>query len=120
MNDDTSTYAYIIAFNDCYDLWHSRLGHINTSYVKNMQNLGLILGINFKDKNAKCQMYVETKLAKKSYKSINRESKLLELINTTTGSSKKYYLIFIDDFSKYTKVHFFRHKHEALDMFFCL
>ena len=26
-----------------------RLGHINTSYVKNMQNLGLILGISFDD-----------------------------------------------------------------------
>ena len=73
INNDVNDNASTFASNDCSDLWHSKLRHICSSYVKSMQNLGLILGINFKDNNSKCQIYAATKLTKKYYKSINRE-----------------------------------------------
>ena len=60
MNDNASISTYIIASNDCYDLWYSRLGHISALYVKSMQNLGLILGIKFKDNNSKCHICAKT------------------------------------------------------------
>ena len=33
-----------------------------------------------------------------------------------TRSDMQYYVTFIDNFSRYTKVYLLRHKHEALDM----
>ena len=41
---------------DCYDIWHARLGHINSSYVIKLQRLGLI---NMHDKKSrKCDVFV--------------------------------------------------------------
>jgi len=34
-----SSSAYIV---DLYDMWHSRLGHVNSSYVMKLQQLELI------------------------------------------------------------------------------
>ena len=68
--DNASTFAYITTSNDCF-----RLRHVNALYVK-IQNVVLILATNFKDNNAKCQIYVETKLTKKSCKSIHMEFEL--------------------------------------------
>jgi len=46
--------AYII---DSYDIWHARLGHVNSSYVIKLQRLGLI---NMHDKQSrKCDVCVE-------------------------------------------------------------
>jgi len=38
MNESKSS-AYIV---DSYDIWHTRLGHVNSSYVMKLQRLGLI------------------------------------------------------------------------------
>ena len=56
---------------------------------------------------------------------IYRETELLSLIQTNIGDlkptmtrgGKKYYVTFIDDFSRYTKVYLLRSKDEACDMF---
>ena len=34
INGNASTFAYIVTFNDSYDIWHSRLGHVNASLDK--------------------------------------------------------------------------------------
>ena len=68
---------------------------------------------------------VEAKHAKKPFKSIiSRKTELLELIhsnlayfkNTVRSGGKKYYIAFVDDFSRYTKVYLLKSKDEAESM----
>lgn len=122
MNENTSSSAYMI---DSFDMWHARLGHVNFSYIQKMRNLGLINSSN-KLCDKKCEICVETKLAKKPCPSVvERETELLGLIHTDLGDlkqtmtrgGKRYYITFIDDFSRYTKVYLVRNKDEAFNMF---
>jgi len=58
-NESTSSFAYLI---DSYYLWQARLGHLNSSYVFKMQNLGIII---LHDKQyRKCELCVECKITK--------------------------------------------------------
>ncbi|OMO54671.1 Integrase, catalytic core [Corchorus capsularis] len=120
MNGNASSSAYMV---DSMDLWHARLGHVSISYIKKMQSLGLIsnLGKLFD----KCLICAETKLTKKTCASVNRETELLGLIHTDLGDmkqcmfrgGKQYYVTFINDCSRFTKVYLLKHKDEAFDMF---
>jgi hypothetical protein len=77
MNENNNSSAYIVS---CVNVWHGRLCHINNKYMKNMSYLGLIpkLEIEFE----KCEICSMTKITRKSYKSVERDSKLLELIHS--------------------------------------
>ena len=76
-------------------------------------------------KSKKCEICVESKLTKKSCPSVQCETELLgfvhfdlaDLKQTITRGGKSYFLIFIDDYSIYTKVYLIRHKDEMFDMF---
>jgi len=112
--------AYIV---DSYDIWHARLEHVNSSYVIKLQRLGLI---NMHDKQSmKCDVCVESKITKKVCHSIERQTELLSLIHTDlvdlkqtmTRGGKNYFVTFIDDYSRYTKVYLIKHKDEVFDMF---
>ena len=89
-----------------------------------MQTLGLINNIDYSGLS-KCQMCATSKLTKKTYGSVSRETKPLELIHydlgdfkqTMTKGGKKFYVTFIDDYSKFTRVYLLRNKDEAFDMF---
>ncbi|GMI72561.1 hypothetical protein HRI_000925400 [Hibiscus trionum] len=65
----SSSSAYLI---DSYDLWHARLGHLNVSYLKNMQFLGLISSTN--NSLQKCETCAEAKQTKKSCAPTHRET----------------------------------------------
>ena len=73
----------------------------------------------------KCEICAETKITKKPCKSVTRESKLLNLVHsdlgglkhTMTRSGKRFYVIFIDDHSRFTKLYLLRTKDEALEVF---
>jgi len=119
MNESESS-AYIV---DLYDIWHARLGHVNSSFVMKLQRLGLI---NMHDKqNSKCDVCVESKITKKTCHSIERQTEILGLIHidladlkqTMSRGGKNYFVTFIDDFSRYTKVYLVKHKDEAFNMF---
>jgi len=112
--------AYIV---DSYDIWHARLGHVNSSYVIKLQQLELI---NMHDKQSmKCDVCVESKITKKVCHSVERQTELLGLIHTDlvdlkqtmSRCDKNYFVTFIDDYSRYTKVYLMKHKDEAFDMF---
>ena len=75
---------------------------------------------------SKCPVCVEAKHAKKPFKHItSRKTELLELVysdladfkNTVSKGGKKYYITFVDDFSRYTKVYLLKSKDEAENMF---
>lgn len=88
-----------------------------------MKNLGLI-DISDKLCNKKGEVCVESKITKKSCPSVfGCKTKLLRLIHTDledlkhtkTIGGKRYYITFIDDYSRYTKVYLIRNKYEAFN-----
>ena len=89
-----------------------------------MQSLGLINNIDYSCLS-KCQICATSKLTKKTCGSVSRETKLQELIHFDQGKlkqimtrgGKKFYVTFIDDYSRFTKVYLLRNKDEAFDMF---
>ena len=103
INGNASSFAYLV------DSWHARLGHVSSGYS------GLSI----------CQICSTSKKTKKTCCSVTRETKLLELIHsdlgdlkqTMTRGGKKFYVTFIDDDSRFTRVYLLRNKDEAFDMF---
>jgi len=71
------------------------------------------------DNFSKCSVCIEAKYAKKSFKPItSRQTELLELVhsnladfkNTINKGRTRYYITFVDDCSRYTKVYLLRFK----------
>jgi len=48
---------------------------------------------------------------------MKRKTNLLELIHTDVCGGKRYFITFIDDFSKYCYVYLINHKHEFFEKF---
>jgi len=121
MKNVSTSSAYMI---DSCDFWHNRLGHVGFSYIKKMKDIGLLHNVTISDHD-KCEICVESKSTKKSCKSAQSESELLELIysdlgelkNNSTRGGKRFYITFIDDCSRYTVVYLLRSKDEAFEMF---
>ena len=78
INENVTSFAYM---PDSDDLWHGRLGYVSNSYIKKMQTIELIYGINVSCMN-KCDICVEAKLTRKPCILVERESELLNLIYT--------------------------------------
>ena len=72
-----STSVYLLVLSD---LWHARLGHVNTKALRKLVNLDVLP--DFKCDNSKCEICVDSKFVKHPYKSIERNSKTLDLIHT--------------------------------------
>ena len=121
MNGNSSSSTYLV---ESYDIWHARLGHVGSGYIKNMISLGLINNIDYSCLS-KCQICDTSKLTKKMCGLVSRETKLLELIHSNLGDLKqtmirggnKFYVTFIDDYSRFIGVYLLRNKDETFDMF---
>ncbi|GKD68224.1 zinc finger, CCHC-type containing protein, partial [Tanacetum coccineum] len=99
------------------------LGHV---YFKRMQDIskdGLIPAFDMDTE--KCKTCMLNKITKKSFQNIKRETKVLELIYsdlcdlhaTTSLGNKKYFMIFIDDASRFCYVYLLHSMDKALDKF---
>ncbi|RDX84489.1 hypothetical protein CR513_34459, partial [Mucuna pruriens] len=90
----SSSFAYMI---DSYDIWHARLGHINSSLI------------NLHDKHArKCNACGEPKLTKKPCPSMRHESESLCLIYFDLADLKQ---------TMSRGIYFIGHKDETFNMF---
>ena len=77
------------------------------------------------DDKKKCEIYIQAKMTKKLFSKLNRNSIMLELIysdvcefnGVLTRENKRYFITFIDDFSRFTYVYLMRNKDESFDMF---
>ena len=107
--DVVSTFVFV-AYNvvDSSNLWHGRLGHINFNSLKRMMNLKLIPNYAI-DNSKRCDICVQAKQLKKPFKSVVRDSEILDLVHSDicefngilTRDHKKYFITFIDDCSRY-------------------
>jgi hypothetical protein len=61
-------------------IWHGRLGHLNYRYLKYMCKHGYISYQH--DNNDKCEVCIQSKMAKKPFSKVERNSQLLELVHS--------------------------------------
>ncbi|KAM0055964.1 putative RNA-directed DNA polymerase [Helianthus debilis subsp. tardiflorus] len=105
-------------------LWHARLGHVNYYRMKDMSKMSLIPAFDMQN-SSKCHTCKLTKITRKPFKDVKRDSKVLELIHsdlcdfhsTPSLGNKKYVVTFIDDASRFCYVYLLHSKDEALDKF---
>ena len=103
-------------------LWHQRLGHISIEKIKKLVNDGVLSTLDFADFET-CVNCINGKQTNKSKKGAKRSTNLLEIIHTDIccpdmdANSPKYFITFIDDYSRYMYLYLLRSKDEALDAF---
>ena len=120
INKEVFGCAYIV---ESSYLGHARLGRLNFKYLKFMSKLGMI---SYKhDEEKKCEICIQAKMTKKPFSKSDRNSIMLELVHSDvcelngvlTRGGKRYFITFIDDFSRFTYVYLMRNKDESFDMF---
>ena len=103
-------------------LWHRRLGHISIDRIKRLVKDGVLSTLDYTDFET-CVDCIKGKQTNKSKKHANRSSNILEIIHTDICCpdmdmpGQKYFITFIDDYSRYMYVYFLHNKYEALDAF---
>ncbi|KAG7553143.1 Integrase catalytic core [Arabidopsis thaliana x Arabidopsis arenosa] len=117
-----------VSVNDL-ELWYKRLGHMNVQTLIKIVNAGVVRGVpKLADKlESVCSVCSKGKQIKVNYKKVPEieTKKVLELIHIDlmgpvqmeSINGKKYILVLVDDFSRYTWVQFLREKSEAVESF---
>jgi transposase InsO family protein len=121
MHVNTGTKRCVIN-DDSSKLWHRRLGHISIERIKRLVNEGVLNTLDFTDFET-CVDCIKGKQTNKSKKGANRSSDILEIIHTDICSpdmdshGQRYFISFIDDYSRYMYLYMLHNKNEALDAF---
>ena len=113
--------AYIL---ESYNLWHGRLGHVNCYTLCKLINLNHIPTFQI-DAKHKCEICVGVKLTRSSFQSVERHTKLLDLIHSDicdlklvqTRGGNKYFITFVDDSTKDCYVYLLKSKDGAIEKF---
>src|SRR5450432_878347 len=104
------------------DHWHHRLGHLNYSDIRKLMNMatGIRISPEIDNKDLKfCTLCLEGKMhCRYNKQSLTRASRKLELIHsdlcgpfpTNSVSGSRYFIIFVDDATRYTWVYFLKTK----------
>lgn len=108
-------------------MWHRRLGHINHSDLCKMRN-GIVDGVTFSgngDEVKKCEICCKGKQTRKPFMNVGtRSTEVLNLIHsdvceceTRTIGGAKYFITFIDDFTRKVFVYLLKNKSDAVEKF---
>jgi len=109
------------------NLWHERLEHLNKDMIERLETSveGLHISEDGKRDKSPCSVCVTTKLTKKPFTSSTRRATApLQLVHTDlTGPVRtatflgghKYAMIFVDDYSRFTRLYTMKFKSQALD-----
>lgn len=104
--------------------WHRALGHVNFQYLNRIIKNKMLDGLPDKIENTemKCANCIQSKMSNEPFENNRKKTKeTLELIHTdlngphsTTGyCGEKYFLTFVDDFSKCARIYCIKHKSET-------
>ena len=111
------------------NVWHQRLGHINEQQLKMIIERNLINGVTFQRSAdlSFCRGCVEGKMHRKPFKPVGeiRSVKRLQLVHsdvcgpmhTESLGGYKYFVTFIDDYSRCCSVYFLKQKSEVFEKF---
>ncbi|KMQ84192.1 rna-dependent dna polymerase [Lasius niger] len=108
--------------------WHRALGHVNFHYLNKLCQDELLVGLpkELESDYIKCAICIESKMTNSPFENNRRRAKeILEVIHTdingphpTVGNrGEKYFLTFIDKYSKLAKVYCIKAKSETYDCF---
>jgi len=106
------------------DIWHGRLGHINFNFIKKIINLNLIPKSSF-GSSSRCEICVQGKYVRIPFHSITRNFEPVQLIHSDvcdsnivlTRGGRRYFVTFIDDYSKFCYTYLLKFKDEVFDWF---
>nr|GFA06572.1 retrovirus-related Pol polyprotein from transposon TNT 1-94 [Tanacetum cinerariifolium] len=109
-------------------LWHQRLSHLNFATINNLVKNNLVQGLpkmNF-EKDHLCSTCEQGKIHRKHHKSktdfaLNKPLYLLHMdlcgpMRIKSINGKRYVLVVVDDYSRYTWVFFLHYKDEASEV----
>jgi len=106
-----------------FSLWHRRLGHISKERIDRLIKDEVLPSLDYKDLE-QCVDCIRGKLAKTNRKGSTRSRDLLEIIHTDicgplkpTLCENKYFITFIDDFSRFGYVYLINEKSQSLEKF---
>ena len=105
-------------------LWHSRLGHASISRVKQLVSRGLLGSVSNKSFDClPCQFSKQTVLPYNN--SVSHALSPFDLIHSalwgpspiTSQGGSRYFVIFVDDFSRYTWIYLFKNRSELYQIY---
>ena len=114
--------------NTDIELWHKRIGHINLNKLKGMQSKGVVLGLPIfeeKEINGVCGACQFGSQHRHPFsKEMNVSKGLLDVVHQdvwgpaqmTAFGGCRYYVTFIDDFSRHTWIFPMRQKNEVFTL----
>ena len=105
-------------------LWHKQLGHISREMMKRLIKDEILTSLDFSDFTSYVEC-IKGKYTTVKKNGASRATELLECIHydiwrpysIPTINGHKYFISFIDGFSKYSYVYIIHKKFEALDVF---
>lgn len=104
-------------------LWHGRLGHISKDRINRLIKDELLPPLDISNFD-ECVDCIRGKFTRKNRKGSNRSRELLEIIHTdicgplrTTLCGNKYFITFIDDYSRFGYVYLMNEKSLSLEKF---
>ena len=125
LNQENKTPSAYAAEKVAVELWHQRLGH---PHFKTLHHIISIYGLPTlaHNKNATCDACLSSKSHKLPYAITHHStSRSLELVHSdlwgpspvSSHLGHKYYVIFVDDFTRYTWLYPLKLKSDVLDIF---
>jgi GAG-pre-integrase domain/Integrase core domain len=106
-------------------IWYHRLGHINETHIKKLQQVGL-LGCFDLESITTCESCLSGKMIKAPFTKKSEKSKdLLGLMHSdvcgpmsiSARDGSRYFITFTDDFTRYDYIYLMRHKSESFEKF---
>jgi len=104
-------------------LWHDCLSLVSFRSLKYIIKYNLI---SYKSEDKRTyKICIQAKMTRKTFSKVERNTNLSELVHSNICELKdilnrrrnKYYITFIDDYSKYTYVYLIKHKEQVFQMF---
>lgn len=110
------------------ETWHRRLGHLNSTDMNKMKQ-GLVSGMNYPDKfvtsKTSCQVCCEGKQSRLPFPTGTRATEMLQIVHSDicgpmeckSIGGARYFLLFVDDYTRMTFIYFLKCKSETLTCF---
>ena len=105
-------------------LWHKILGHISKKRIERLASDGILYSLDFADFEI-CTNCIKGKQTNTRRFGANRATDVLQLIHTdicalfptVSWNGQQYFIMFIDDFSRYGYLYLIHEKSQSLEVF---
>lgn len=108
--------------------WHERFGHLNEKDLKDVIKAGNVQGVkaNLKENLETCEVCIKGKQSQKPFQmSSSRSTEVLQLVHSdvcgpmrvNSNGGSRYFLTFIDDYSKWCELYTLKNKSEVFEKF---